>query len=272
MRALLFAAGLVLALPATAWGSAERPNAFLDAGITLYKNLEYEQALETLKKAESVPGNTVAEELLTNLYMGLILFELGETTAAQSRFKTALALDDGVVLPPSVSPKTEKAFEEARKEIARTKGRPRPQPAPDEPEPPASPEPPVAPEPASPFGGFLLGVRGDVVAFRAAAAGGLTAQYSGRWLGVGLSVLAPAVCVRLEGRFFPVELGPVRPYLAVGATTFFPVTGVRGAVGLEVKVWHLRLFADGAYERYLNADAGHQVDVGLIGGGIGWAF
>ncbi|MBI5547153.1 MAG: hypothetical protein HY901_25005 [Deltaproteobacteria bacterium] len=102
-------------IPAVA--TAGEHNPFLAAAMRLYRDLEYESALAKLKRAQQQPDNTPAEEVQIDLYLGLIEFELGDTDAAQSAFKRALAQDGTAVLPGGVSPKVSAAFEKARHEL-----------------------------------------------------------------------------------------------------------------------------------------------------------
>jgi tetratricopeptide (TPR) repeat protein len=270
-------------------------NPYLSAAITLYGDLEFESALENLKKAEKQASSSMAEDVQINLYMGLILFELGDADGAQARFKRALALDEKVALPKAVSPKTAAAFEKARRDISKARSHNEPKDAAKTVEPEPAPTPPAtaptrsanpsaevkAPEPEeeSGFHGFTLAARGDLVAFRAAAAGGVTARLDGAWFGGALSVIAPQLATRLEGRFHPVELRIVEPYLAVGGTLFLPVGavhqttfGLRGALGVDLRLGHVRFFVDVAYERYLNQTEAYSSDVVLLGAGAGWCF
>jgi len=284
MLPLLAAAQVLVWAPAPALAAQRSQNPYLNAAITLYGDLEFEAALESLKKAERQPSNSLAEDVQISLYAGLILFELGDAAGAELRFKRALALDEQVTLP-KVSPKTAAAFQKAQREIAKASGlnqpqqdsKPTPPPAPlptPAPEPAPAPAAPKAedPEPESGFHGLTVAARGDVVAFRAAAAGGVTARLDSAWFGGALSVLAPTLAFRLEGRFHPLELSIVEPYVALGATLFFPVVGLRGALGVDLRLGHVRLFVDVAYERYVNPGVAYAADVVLLGGGAGWCF
>jgi hypothetical protein len=96
-------------------------NPYLSAAVRLYDDIEYESALEQLKKAETWSGNGPAEDVTIQLYKGLVLAELGNSDAAASAFKAALALDPKADVPAKVSPKVRSLFVAARAELARTR-------------------------------------------------------------------------------------------------------------------------------------------------------
>jgi hypothetical protein len=85
--------------------------------MKLYADLEYESALDNLKKAREKGGLTDEEDIQSGLYMGLIQFELGNVPDAESAFKAALALKCELSLPKAVSPKVVTLFEKSRKDI-----------------------------------------------------------------------------------------------------------------------------------------------------------
>lgn len=119
MRTTLLAALAALLLPALA--AAQSQNRYLNAAMKLYGDLEYEAALTSLEKAQKQPGNSMAEDVQIALYKGLIEFELGQTAAAESDFKAALALDETLALPKSCSPKVATLFEKARRDILKAR-------------------------------------------------------------------------------------------------------------------------------------------------------
>jgi tetratricopeptide (TPR) repeat protein len=100
------------ALPA---GAGDNP--FLAAGIKLYENLEFETALTQLQRAEKMDGNTPAQIVQVNTYLGLVHAEMGEAEEAKSAFRTALALEARAQVPPRTSPKLAELFEATRKEL-----------------------------------------------------------------------------------------------------------------------------------------------------------
>ncbi|MBX7097366.1 MAG: hypothetical protein K1X89_06625 [Myxococcaceae bacterium] len=127
------------------------------------------------------------------------------------------------------------------------------------------------------FGGVVLGVRGDTDVLGPRIAPVITAELSGRWAGGAISVIPKAsVGVRLEGRFYPVVIGRVRPYVAAGATGFTTGLGVRGALGAAVRFSSLQIFADVAYERFVASFSpsteSYQDNAVLLGVGAGWQF
>jgi MYXO-CTERM domain-containing protein len=124
-----------------------------------------------------------------------------------------------------------------------------------------------------PFGGFAVGVRGEVEFVGRSAAPTVMAEFSGKWLGAVVAVvIGPTPGFRAEGRFYPFTLGRVRSYLGLGGTLFFPAVGLRGAVGAEVRIGQLHLFADAAYERFVNSDASHNPNAVILSLGAGWLF
>jgi hypothetical protein len=112
---LLLALLALITLPTAA--SAQSGNPYLDAGMRLYGDFEYEAALQQLTKATSLPGNTPAVEVEIAVHRGLIRFELGDQPGAELDFKTALAFDPDAKLPEGVAPKIKAVFEQARAQI-----------------------------------------------------------------------------------------------------------------------------------------------------------
>jgi hypothetical protein len=136
---------------------------------------------------------------------------------------------------------------------------------------PVNAEKPLKPERG--FGGFMLGVRGDADVLGLGVAPSITAEFSGRYFGGALTVIAKALPgVRLEGRFYPFRAGRFRPYIAAGGTGFTTGVSVRGALGLTVRFGQIHVFADAAYERYLYSQVGYSQNAVVIGAGVGWLF
>ncbi|MFL5320078.1 MAG: hypothetical protein ACJ790_10525 [Myxococcaceae bacterium] len=130
-------------------------------------------------------------------------------------------------------------------------------------------EKPLAPERG--FAGVMAGVRGDADVLGAGVLPGITAELSGKRFGGAITVLARNLPgVRLEGRFFPFELGRVRPFVALGSTAFNTGIAARGAVGAELRFGNLRVFGDVAFERFLNAEPDRFENSALVGLGLGW--
>ncbi len=123
------------------------------------------------------------------------------------------------------------------------------------------------------FGGFVVGLRGDVDLYGLGALPGVTAEWSSRWFGVSLTVLARNLPgARLEGRFYPVIVGPVRPFIGAGTTAFLTGVAVRGSAGVAVRVWRLQLGVDGAFEYFVNGEQRFRPIAALIGVDVGWVF
>lgn len=137
--------------------------------------------------------------------------------------------------------------------------------------------------PEKKFGGFMVGLRGDVdmLGFGAGAsslplAGGLVLEYSRQYFGVALT-LYPKIEFggRLEARLHPFNFDNlVRPHLAVGSSIFRSGASVRGAAGVTVKVYSLQIFADVGYERFFGfVPSSHYLDNSVVAGlGLGWLF
>jgi len=107
------------AASSSAQANAGIKNPFLKAGIRLYNELEFSSALEQLKKAESYNGNSVSEDVLVHIYEGIVQYESNNKDAAESEFKTALALNLKAQLPKNVSPKISALFEKVRTELSK---------------------------------------------------------------------------------------------------------------------------------------------------------
>jgi hypothetical protein len=127
------------------------------------------------------------------------------------------------------------------------------------------------------FGGVVVGVRGEADVFGPALVGAVTAELSGRYLGAALSVIPKATPgFRLEARAYPIELSRVRPFLCAGVTAFITSIGVRGGVGAAVRIGHVQIFFDVAYERYVASfrppDEVYNTNALLLSLGAGWAF
>lgn len=130
-------------------------------------------------------------------------------------------------------------------------------------------EKPLVPERG--FPGLMAGIRGDADVLGAGAIPGITAELSSKRFGGSITILARNLPgVRLEGRYFPFEIGRVRPFVGIGSTAFNTGIAARGALGAEVRFGNLRLFGDVAYERFLNPDPSRLGNAALVGLGMGW--
>lgn len=124
-----------------------------------------------------------------------------------------------------------------------------------------------------PFGGFAVGVRGEIELVGRSAAPVVMAEYSGKWwAAVAAVAIGPTPGFRAEGRFCVWGLGRVRPYVGLGATLFFPAVGLRAATGAEVRFGPVHVFADAAFERFVNSDASHNPNAVLLSLGASWLF
>ncbi len=89
---------------------------YLLSASRLYQGLEYERALEQLKRAKSVAVG-VSDDAVIDRYEGIVLFDLGKREEALAAFKEALLLEPDGVLPIKVSPKITEAFEATRVKV-----------------------------------------------------------------------------------------------------------------------------------------------------------
>ncbi|MBL8951328.1 MAG: hypothetical protein JNK82_11155 [Myxococcaceae bacterium] len=128
-------------------------------------------------------------------------------------------------------------------------------------------------EPERGFGGFALGVAGNLDALGLRVAPAIVAELSGKRLGAALTLLVKASPgLRLEGRWYPLTFGRVRPYVGAGGVVFLNAAGVHVGVGAALRVWRIQLIADVAYERFLWAAPQFVYDAALVGLGAQWAF
>jgi hypothetical protein len=117
-RASWFLVACVLtvgAMPPTAHAQSDFPSA-LETAVQLYKELEYEQALEQLQRARRLARN-IGQEVTVSLHEGIILGDMGQRDQARAAFKKGLFLNPEAKLPLKVSPKLENDFEAARVEV-----------------------------------------------------------------------------------------------------------------------------------------------------------
>ncbi|MHB1845850.1 MAG: hypothetical protein ACYCWW_13570 [Deltaproteobacteria bacterium] len=129
--------GLLLAAgwPARA-RAAPRPS--LPHAIDLFQNLEDEKATAELH-ALLRTAPPAAQAATAHVYLGLIALNAVDPGRAREEFKRALSIDPGAELPADSSPKVQRVFDQARREVA---GAPSP--------PPSPPVSPVAKPPAAP--------------------------------------------------------------------------------------------------------------------------
>jgi tetratricopeptide (TPR) repeat protein len=114
-RALL----VVLLLAGVAYGQdPQAVQKYLFAASRLYQTLEYERALEQLKRARAASSG-VADDAAIARYEGVVLFDMGKRDDALAAFREALYLEPDATLPLKVSPKISEAFEAARVKVKR---------------------------------------------------------------------------------------------------------------------------------------------------------
>lgn len=89
---------------------------YINAVAQLYASGESERALEQLERAR-LRSWEVEQDVLVELYEGLILLDLGQREQALAAFEAGLLLDPEATLPVKVSPKVSGAFEEVRKQV-----------------------------------------------------------------------------------------------------------------------------------------------------------
>lgn len=89
---------------------------YLLSASRLYQGLEYERALEQLKRAKSV-AKGVSDDAAIDRWEGIVLFDLGKRDEAVAAFKEALYLEPDASLPIKVSPKITEAFEATRVKV-----------------------------------------------------------------------------------------------------------------------------------------------------------
>jgi tetratricopeptide (TPR) repeat protein len=82
----------------------------------LYENLEYEQALEQLKRTKKL-AQGLEQEVPVLVLEGIVLAELGKQEDSQKAFESALLLNPDVELPLRVSPKVARSFDKVRARV-----------------------------------------------------------------------------------------------------------------------------------------------------------
>jgi hypothetical protein len=119
---------------------------------------------------------------------------------------------------------------------------------------------------------FLVGLRGESDILGRGITSAVTAEVSRGPLAGALTVLVQrAPGVRVEGRYYFLDQR-IRPYAAIGTTTFFPDTAGRLGAGVVLALGSVRLSADAAYERIFNPSVSYAPNVLLFSLGVGWRF
>lgn len=110
---------LVVLLAGVAFGQDQQAvQKYLFAASRLYQTLEYERAIEQLKRARAASSG-VADDAAIARYEGVVLFDMGKRDDALAAFREALYLEPDAALPLKVSPKISEAFEAARVKVKR---------------------------------------------------------------------------------------------------------------------------------------------------------
>ncbi|WP_257446184.1 hypothetical protein [Archangium lipolyticum] len=108
--------------PAPQQPRAEEPQpvlrTYLNAALRLYESLEYERALDQIRRARSYT-RSVDDDVTVSLFEGVILADMGRKEEAIAAFRTGLLLRPEATLPVKVSPKVERDFETVRQGVRR---------------------------------------------------------------------------------------------------------------------------------------------------------
>jgi flagellar biosynthesis GTPase FlhF len=116
----LFVAALLVCAPsaqAQSKESRELKRRF-HAATRLYEALEYEKALDQLRRARNL-SLSADDSARVAIFQGLVLADLGKQEAATAAFVEGLSLNPEAKLPVKVSPKVQRHFEQLR---AKTQG------------------------------------------------------------------------------------------------------------------------------------------------------
>lgn len=105
-----------LTVPLSAHAQSDDAQRYLTAAARLYENLEYERALEQLKRARTL-SRGVDDDVAIALYEGIILADMGKKEDSTAAFKEGLFLKPDAQLPVKVSPKVTADFEAVRREV-----------------------------------------------------------------------------------------------------------------------------------------------------------
>jgi hypothetical protein len=241
-------------------------NPYLDQVEYHYLRLEYESSLAAIRKAENDTSNAREVQLWLETMRGINHYCLRSMKEAEGAFQRVLEQAPSAQLP------TVEVSETLRKHFERMKQSMRP------------------PERAaqSTWGLRQVGLRGEVEMLRPNFVPALTVEigpplavkHDELRLGGALTVLIqPSPGVRAEARLFlPFSLdlpaiGLLQPHALLGATTFVPTltVGARAGLGAGLQMGPVQIFADAAYERFLNPAPGYRSDALLLSVGAGWS-
>jgi hypothetical protein len=89
---------------------------YLNAAITLYENLDYEKALQQVKRAKAHAAGPDDEARIA-LFEGVVLADMGKEERALTAFKTGYGLNLEAKLPVEVSPKVQALADRARDNV-----------------------------------------------------------------------------------------------------------------------------------------------------------
>jgi tetratricopeptide (TPR) repeat protein len=115
-RALALAVLALSLAPLAAHAQSADAQRYLIAASRLYENLEYERALDQLKKARGVSGG-VDDDVNIALYEGIILSDMGKKEEAVAAFKEGLYLRPEANLPVKVAPKIQQVFTATKNDV-----------------------------------------------------------------------------------------------------------------------------------------------------------
>lgn len=118
MPSFLRAGAVAVALLWATAASAQSADAqrYILAASRLYENLEYERALDQLKKARGVSGG-VDDDVNIALYEGIILSDMGKKEEAVAAFREGLYLKPEANLPVKVAPKIAQVFTATKNDV-----------------------------------------------------------------------------------------------------------------------------------------------------------
>ncbi|HEX5752830.1 MAG TPA: kelch repeat-containing protein [Archangium sp.] len=261
-------------LEQTSYPSTKNPH--IRKAARLYDELEYEASLKSLREAETFAGNGPEETLWMVLMKGILHHSLRNDQEADEAFALALTQRPSAQLPvPLPSQTLQERFERVRRKLRAAQAVSEP----------SSTQPAAQEPPARPWS-LMVGLRGEAEVVRFAVVPSLMAELAqapmegaGSGFGGALTVvLQSSPVLRAEGRLYPYDiqgasLGWIRPHVLLGVTALVPEgsVGGRAGVGVGLQTGAFRLFADVAYERFLNATAGRQSDALLFSLGAGWS-
>ncbi len=97
--------------------AASQASHFLQAGVRLYERGEFDAAKDQLHRAETANDATNEDIIKTQVYLGLVAEQLGDTGQAERNFQAALALDPWAHVPKGASPKQREQIAQIRRHL-----------------------------------------------------------------------------------------------------------------------------------------------------------